>query len=141
MSNLGFVDVELMGPEVGEIFDILLNAGIPLSKHNPHCTLMYDKRDIQEPLAELRPKETFTAFISSLDVLGEGLVFHLTSPQLADEHRRLKEAGYQHSFDAFLPHMSISYDLSKYDILKCQDLFADWGGKQLTFSNESFGTK
>lgn len=140
-SNLGYVDVMLIGPEIEEIFGLLLEAGISLSKHNLHCTLMYDKRWLREPLAELRPEEVFEANVTSLEVLGTGLVFHLTSKQLADEHRRLVEAGYEHSFGSFLPHMSITYDFSSYDVLKCKQLFANWGGRKLLFSREGFGTK
>jgi len=140
-NNNGYVDVMLVGPEVEEIFDTLLNNGITLSKHNLHCTLMYDKRKLPEPLAELRPNEVFTANVVSLEVLGDGLVFHLTSKMLADEHRRLKEAGYIHGFDAYLPHMSLTYDFDEYDQLKARQLFANWGGRQLSFSNEAYGTK
>lgn len=139
-TNLGFVDVSLLDPEAGEIIDLLLNNGISLPKHNLHCTLMYDKREIETPLAQLRPKEIFKAHVTSLEILGDGMVFHLTSRELSDEHRRLKDAGYIHSFNAFLPHMSITYDFSKYDILKCQQVFANWGGRELRFSNQSFGT-
>lgn len=140
-NNHGYVDVMLVGPEVQEIFDLLLNNGITLSKHNLHCTVMFDKRDLEGPLAELRPKEVFTANVVSLEALGDGLVFHLTSKELSDEHRRLKEAGYEHSFESYLPHMSITYDFNEYDKLKAYQLFANWGGKQLTFSHEGFGTK
>lgn len=138
--NNGFVDVSLIGPEVEEIFGVLLDCGISLPKYNPHCTLMYDD-EATEQLAELRPNQVFHGNITALEVLGDGVVFHLTSKELSDEHRRLKEAGYKHSFDAFLPHMSITYDFSEYDVLKLKQAFAGWGGKRLAFSNQSYGTK
>lgn len=140
-NNNGFIDVELIGPEVAEIFETLLTGGITLSKHNLHCTVMFDKRNHEAPLAELHPREIFTANVTALEVLGDGLVFHLTSKPLADEHRRLKEFGYEHSFDAYLPHMSLTYDFDEYDKLKARQLFANWGGRLLSFSNESYGTK
>lgn len=140
-NNNGFIDVQLVGPEVEEIFETLLTNGITLSKHNLHCTLMYDKRNHEAPLAELRPNDVFTANVVSLEVLGDGLVFHLTSKMLSDEHRRLKDSGYEHSFDAYLPHMSLTYDFNEYDRLKARQLFANWGGRQLSFSKESYGTK
>lgn len=138
--NNGFIDVSLIGPEVEEIFGILLECGVSLPKHNPHCTLMYDKEQ-QERLVELRPEQVFHGNVTAMEVLGDGLVFHLTGKELSDEHRRLKEAGYNHSFDAFLPHMSITYDFNDYDILKLKQAFAGWGGRRLTFSNQSYGVK
>ena len=138
--NNGFIDVSLIGPEVEEIFGILLECGVTLPKHNPHCTLMYDKEQ-QERLVELRPEQVFHGNVTAMEVLGDGLVFHLTGKELSDEHRRLKEAGYNHSFDAFLPHMSITYDFNDYDILKLKQAFAGWGGRRLAFSNQSYGVK
>lgn len=138
--NNGYVSVNLIGSEVEEIFGALLEAGVSLPKYSLHCTLMYDE-DVTEPLAELQPEALFHAHVTSLDILGDGLVFHLTSSELAAEHRRLKEAGYKHSFDAFLPHMSITYDFTDYEVLKMKQVLAGWGGRQLTFSGEGYGTK
>ncbi|CAG27220.1 RNA ligase [Pseudomonas phage EL] len=141
MNNYGYVDVSLVGPEVEEIFGLLLECGIaPAAEYNLHCTLMYDEQ-AEEPLVKLNPDAKFTAYVTGIDVLGDGLVFNLTSKDLADEHRRLKDGGYTHSFDAFLPHMSVTYDFDEYDMLKVKQAFATWGGRQLTFSKESFGTK
>lgn len=138
-----YVDVTLIGPEVEEIFAILMQAGIaPAAKHDLHATVIYDERkDMEAPLAELDPSKVFHANIVSLEVLGDGLVFHLTSRELLEEHMRLKECGYIHSFDGFMPHMSLTYNFNQYDILTLRSLFAMWGGRQLTFSRQGFGTK
>lgn len=141
-NNHGYVDVSLIGPEVEEIFGLLLDCGMPPGlKHNLHATLMYDKRDLEAPLAELDQEQKFKANVTKLEVLGDGLVFHLTSQDMLDEHRRLKECGYQHSFDGLLPHMSLTYDFSPHEVLKLQHAFADWGGRELTFSEAGFGCK
>lgn len=135
----GYVEVLLQNPEAEEIIATLLQGGITLPEYNLHCTLMYDKGDPEKPLAVLNPLKVFTAHVLQIDVLGTGLVFHLTSPALVEEHLRLKAAGYDHSFDSFLPHMSLTYDFNNYDILLIKQLFRDWGGRELRFSNEQFG--
>lgn len=141
MSNAGYIDVSLIPEQTAEIIEALLLSGIVLPKHNPHCTLMYDKRDLDEPLAEIYPEKVFTANIVGIEVLGTGLIFNLVSHGLMEEHKRLKGEGYVHSFDSFLPHMSMSYDFDDYDVITARKVFADWGGRTLTFSNQSFGSK
>lgn len=141
MSNAGYVDVSLISEQTEEIVNALLLSGITLPKYNPHCTLMYDKREIEEPLATLDPEKTFTASIVGIEVLGKGLIFNLVSNDLMEEHKRLKDCGYEHSFPSFLPHMSMSYDFDEYDVITARKVFANWGGRTLTFHNESFGTK
>ncbi|MNM27153.1 hypothetical protein D3C81_376380 [compost metagenome] len=141
-NNNGYVDVSLIGEEVQEIFNVLLECGVaPAGKHNLHATLMYDKRDLEQPLAELDPEKTFKAYVTRLDVLGDGLVFHLTSQDMLDEHRRLLECGYKHSFDGLLPHMSLTYDFNQHEVLKLKHAFANWGGRELTFGQAGFGCK
>lgn len=141
-NNNGYVDVSLIGPEVEEIFAILMHNGIPPAvKHDLHCTMMYDKRDLEAPLVEVDPTKEFKANVTKLEVLGDGLVFHLTSTDLADEHRRLKEGGYEHSFPDFLPHMSLTYDFNNYDRLRLEHAFQGWEGRELTFGKEGYGVK
>ena len=140
--DYSYISVELCPEFIPDIFERLLEAGIqPAPKHDLHATIIYDERDIEKPLCELDPSKRFKANITKLEVLGDGLVFHLTSRDLLDEFARLKEAGYKHSFGTPLPHMSLTYDFNQYDILACQRLFADWGGRELIFYNESFGFK
>lgn len=141
MSNAGYVDVMLCDGQSEEIVAALLLCGITLPKYNPHCTLMYDKRELEEPLAELDSTKVFTAHVTAMEVLGSGLVFHMVSNSLMEEHKRLKECGYVHAFPSYLPHMSVSYNFDEYDVITARKVFANWGGRQLFFSNQSFGTK
>jgi len=137
-----YVSCFLVGPEVEEIIGILVNNGIPPTpKHDLHATLIYDERTFDEPLAELDYNQEFKANITRLEVLGEGLVFHLYSAAMVKEYQRLVDSGYVHSFPSPMPHMSLTYDFDKYDILKLEQAFSDWAGRELTFSRTSFGTK
>jgi hypothetical protein len=141
--DYSYVSVQLKQEFQAEIISKLILAGIaPESKHELHCTMVYDERDIAAPLCNLVPaSQEFRANIISLDTLGDGLVFHFTSTDMLEEFRRLKEGGYVHSFGTPLFHMSLKYDFDKYEVLALNNLFGDWGGRTLVFHNEQFGVK
>jgi hypothetical protein len=142
MPDYHYISVELTDDIEAELMAAVMAAGIPPAPtHDFHCTVMYDKRkrEIDKPFTELDPKRVFTAYVVSIDVLGDGLVFHLTSKELQEEHRRLREAGYQSPYDGYLPHMSLTYDFNDYDILKLKSALAGWAGRALTFTNQAYG--
>lgn len=142
MSKYNYVSVELSQDMQAELHTILSGAGIAAApKHNFHCTVMYDERkdEITEPLAKLDPKREFQANVVDLQILGDGLVFRLTSKDLHAEHVRLKEAGYQSPYNGYLPHMTLGYDLNKYEILALETLMGNWMGRTLTFTGEAYG--
>jgi len=142
MHDYHYISVELTDDIEAELMAAVSGAGIaPAPKHDFHCTLMWDKRkgEITKPLTTLDPSRIFTAYVVSLDVLGDGLVFHLTSKEMHEEHRRLREAGYVSAFDCYLPHMSLTYDFNDYDVLKLKSALANWAGRALTFSNQAYG--
>jgi hypothetical protein len=141
-KDYSYVSVQLLPEYQADVIKTMLEANVaPEYKHELHCTLMYDERDIEAPLCALLPSLAFTAHITKLEPLGDGLVFHLTSKELNDEFRRLKDAGYQHSYGTPLFHMSLKYDFDKYDIMAINAAFSDWAGRPLVFSNECFGIK
>ena len=138
--NYSYVSVALKPEYVKDVFAHLLEAGIaPASKHDLHCTVIYDERTHEKPLCKLDPNREFTANITKLEVLGDGVVFHMTSRDINEEFRRLTDAGYQHSFDTPLPHMSLAYDCDQYDKLAIEAAFSNWAGRQLVFHRADFG--
>jgi len=100
---------------------------------------MYDERDLSAPLCSVNANKVYEGTIQNVEVLGTGLVFHLISPGLVEEHQRLKERGYVPVYPEYLPHMSLTYEFDKYAVLKADFLFANWAGRRLTFSEEQFG--
>lgn len=141
--DYSYVSVQLKSEFQAEIIEKLVLAGIPPeSKHELHATMVFDERDIDAPLCTLLPpSKEFTANIIGLETLGDGLVFKLTSTDMLEEFRRLKEGGYQHAYGTPLFHMSLKYDFDKYEVMALDNLFADWGGRTLVFHNEQFGMK
>lgn len=141
--DYSYVSVQLKSEMQEEIISRLVLAGIPPeAKHELHCTMVFDERDIPAPLCKLLPpSQEFTANVVALETLGDGLVFKLTSTEMLEEFRRLKDAGYLHAFGTPLFHMSLKYDFDKYDIMALNNVFADWGGRTLVFNNEQFGVK
>lgn len=139
--DYSYISARLKEEFAEEIIGILIEAGIGIPKHDLHATIIYDEREIKKPLAELHPETEFEAFVTKLDILGDGIVFHLTSPQLNEEFRRLTGAGYVHAYGTPLHHMSLGYDLDKYALLVLQSAFSEWGGKRLVFSETTFGKR
>ena len=142
MDDYSYISVELTDDIEVELMAAVSAAGIPPApKHDFHCTVMLDKRKgkLDKPFTTIDPKRVFTAYVVSLDVLGDGLVFHLTSKELHEEHRRLCDAGYISPYDGYLPHMSLTYDFNDYDVLKLKSMLAGWAGRALTFSNQAYG--
>lgn len=138
-SKASFVQVLLQEPQRSEILGLLVQAHFEMPKYPLHCTVMYDERELDQPLCTVNPNKVYEATIQNVEVLGDGLVFHLISPSLVEEHLRLKDRGYQSSFGAYLPHMSMAYKFDKYEVLKADFLFASWAGRTLTFSEQQFG--
>lgn len=140
--DYSYINVSLRDDLVSDVFKHLLDAGVgPDPKYDLHVTLMYDERDIPKPLCRLDQRKEFKAKIISMGKLGEAYVFHLTSPQLLEEFRLLKEAGYEHSYGTPMFHMSLGYKLDSYNELELDQVFAEWMGRELTFTDMSFGFK
>ena len=137
--DYSYISVELTSDFEAELITLLSGAGIaPAPKHDFHSTLIYDERDIPEPLAKLDPTRIFEAHVVALEILGDGLIFRLTSKDLQEEHLRLKAAGYTTPYAGYIPHMSLAYDFNQYDILACQTVLVGWAGRKLTFTNEAY---
>lgn len=139
--DYSYIAAELKPEYIMEVYKLLGEAGVPIPKHDLHSTIMYDERGIDKPLAKMHPEREFRANIIKLDILGDGIVFHLTSKELNEEFRRLKDAGYKHSFETPLPHMSIAYDFDQYDVMAVNSVFSDWMGKELVFWRCDYGWK
>jgi hypothetical protein len=142
MAHYNYISVQLIPAMQAELHVLLSGAGIAAApKHDFHCTLIYDERKEQltEPLAKLDPKREFQANVVALEILGDGLVFRMTSKDLHAEHIRLEEAGHIHAYEGYLPHMTLGYDLNKYEILMLETLMTGWMGRTLTFTAAAYG--
>lgn len=140
-----YIFVKLKPDNVKELYEDMIQHGLaPSYKHDPHCTILFDKRDdITEPLCVLNPLEEFEAFVTGVGYLGlsNDLVFHLTSQPLVQLFHRLTDAGYVHSYGTPLPHMTVLYDSDKYEKLIVEQNMQHWVGKRLLFNRLSFGEK
>ncbi|EBV8434164.1 hypothetical protein NFI00_000028 [Salmonella enterica] len=136
--GLGYIDIKLDSKQEDDLIRDLTLLGIKaLPKGKYHCTVMYDKRDeLDKPLCDIDPEQVFDAHVVEVKPLGDALVFTMTSKDIYDEFRRLREAGYQHSFPELLVHMSICYEFSAYDKLKVEQFMGKWIGRNIQFSRE-----
>ncbi len=98
----------------------------PVTRDSMHCTIIYSLRG--DP--NVRPYATgWTAEAAGLRLLGEEkncLVLELHSDDLTRRHEQLKMGGLTHTFDEYVPHITLSYDYQGEDI--DDDLLYDHDG-------------
>lgn len=144
MNRCGYVSVKPSPESAKAIHNFLLMAG--LEGINPdddfHVTLMYSKESSisQEAAQRLnKPDAVYKATIKGFDILGgDALVLVLESPELQERFKELS-IFLKHSFDEYLPHMSIKYGATREECNEINELY-----KRLNFpvgtillSNES----
>lgn len=140
--DYNYIQASLSGNLLQDAISYLLEAGVaPMDKHDLHTTVMYDERDIPEPLSILDSNKTFTAKVNGMGKLGDAYVLHLYSPDLTEQFNQLTEDGYKHSYGTPLWHMSLGYKLDDYQILALDQVFATWMGRELTFTGLDYGFK
>lgn len=138
-----YVDCTLSKKDTAELIDLLLSSGCSVEdKHDYHATIIYDPRKeaIKAPVATFESGKEIKAHVIGFQLMGDGSpALLLNSREMYVEHMRLKEAGLQHSYPDFLPHLSIGYDVDQYEIEKLKIVLADYAGKELTFVNIGYG--
>ena len=120
--SLGFISVRVVGAQQDLLRDIAIDAGVkPLGEDKYHCTVCYDvnNEDKKEFIPTLPFKE-FEGTIIGVEELGvrkDGIVkaiaFVMDSESLTKEHELFKHVGHTHTFNEFVPHVSIAYDLTE----------------------------
>lgn len=105
----------------------------PLHKDDLHTTLMYSENKNIDGYKNDDCK-CCSAKISGIDSFdgGNALVLKLDSPELQARHKELADAGAQHSFNEYTPHITLSYDATDYDRAGMQYLM----GTEVKFSGE-----
>lgn len=146
--SLGYINVTLIKEQADVILKELNQLGFKDFKYDFHVSLMYDKDAPKEELddSKINPNEVFLAVVSDISLLGNpnrenssgwALVIELTSKDLIKEHNRLKEVGYKHSFDDFIPHMSLYYTPTDEEIKTLAEYVNRIKGRELIFSNQT----
>lgn len=137
MGKVSYISVNLNKETETLLKKELIDMGVqPATQYPFHITMMYDERELDKPLCDINPDAYFKATILGFKILGDAIVAELHSNGLHNEHRRLKEAGYVHSFPNLLLHMSLVYDPTDYDLVKIQTKMSDWIGTEIEFTHE-----
>lgn len=140
--DYSYVQVSLRDDLVQDVYSQLIEVGVaPNDKYDLHTTIMFDDRDLPEPLCELEPGKEFVAKINGMGKLGDAYVFHLYSPQLHEAFTKLTEAGYEHSYGTPMWHLSLAYKLDDFQYLAIDQAFAHWMGREIVLRNMAFGFK
>lgn len=138
--DYSYIQVSLRPDITQDVYAQLIELGIaPNDKYDLHTTVMYDKRNIPEPLCALDKNQEFIAKINGMGKLGDAYVFHLYSPQLHEAFRKLTDAGYVHSYGTPLWHLSLAYKLDDFQYLAIDHGFAHWMGREIVLRNMDFG--
>lgn len=117
-----YVAVKPDAATVHRIKTIVKNYKVPnpISGAKLHTTLIYSRTPTKE--AKLQPHLVFTARFDKFDVFesrgGERcLVMKLESQDLQARHKQLmNELGASYDYPTYLPHITLSYDIGKFDI-------------------------
>lgn len=91
-----------------------------------HVTVMYSKhRSISDEvaLAINKPNEVYAAEVTGFDILGgDALVILLDSRELQLRYQELS-VFLDHSFDEYLPHLSVKYGASQDDLTRLKAMY------------------
>ena len=122
----GYVSVAPCEDDALYLFDYMKSIGIEdiINAEDLHVTLMYSK----DSSINGRPDTlaTYSAFIDGEpEIIGKApwraLIVKLDSDGLKERHEQLKAMGGKHSYDEFLPHISLKYDPTDEDLQKLKD--------------------
>lgn len=142
----GYVRAELGFHQTRIIEAILKEAGVEgIPKEKLHCTLMY-YNDIPMHISPPKydPEMMLSAKVTGAGPLGKyneetnewnAFVLNFDSDDLLEEHKRWLEAGYSHSFDHFIPHMSVVYKVSDDKVAELTVRFQKLIGETFIFNN------
>lgn len=126
-AGLGYVSLKVNIQDAEKLHKLLSNNGITdlISPEKMHMTLMYDESN---PSVGYEPsKKVYASRLFAIKELGEGewkaVVLELNSPEISARHDDLKAQGYTHSYDSFVPHVSVKYKPSEGDLMKVKGLF------------------
>lgn len=117
MSGHGYAELQVDLNSGSKLYGVVVPAlpeGTDLIPMNRlHSTIMYDKRN--PDVFPTKNDKVYTAKIVGVKMLGDpgsrwrACALELESPAVQDRHKELKEAGFEHSFDDLLLHVSLCY--------------------------------
>lgn len=86
-----------------------------MTARDMHVTLLYDKRNWRFEVDRRRGAQ-YAAKPKTIALFGETLVLVLDSPELAARHQVLVDAGHEHSYPQFRPHISLKWGADSADL-------------------------
>lgn len=126
-AGQGYISLKVNLQDAKKLHKLLSDNGVTdlIPPDKMHMTLMYDKSN---PSVGYEPsKETYSSRLLSIKELGDGdwkaVVLELLAPEVSARHDDLKAQGYTHSYDSFIPHVSVKYKPSEGDLVKIKGLF------------------
>lgn len=117
MSGQGYSELQVDLGSGNRLYKVIVPALpketdlIPMNRL--HATIMYDKRN--PDVFPTKNDKVYNAKIVGVKMLGDptsrwrACVLELDSPAVQERHKELKEAGFEHSFDDLLLHVSLCY--------------------------------
>lgn len=105
-----------------------------------HCTVMYSKYDSPKEKSTFPKTKTFRAVMKDIRLFGkneDSLVITLESADLVAEHERLKKLGAKHSWEFYLPHVTIQTG-KPWDDYYLENVIDSINGRELVFNGYSW---
>lgn len=126
MPGQGYIALKLNLSQAKALHDFLAknNFSDLITPEKMHMTLIYDKRN--PDIKYEKSVNAYKADLKAIKALGTGnwraAVLELNAPEISKRHDALINSGYKHSYDDFVPHLSIKYKPDNADIAKLQSL-------------------
>tara|TARA_Y100000593_G_scaffold94842_1_gene196526 strand:- start:2177 stop:2650 length:474 start_codon:yes stop_codon:yes gene_type:complete len=150
MIKLGYVSLRVELNFARNVYKTIKNLaldGMPIKAHDMHMTLMYDKENpipIENAKAFGQPQRVHDGVVKEISMLGiddtgrGAVVLIIESESIAERHEELS-FFMKHSFDPFVPHISVAYDATEDDFERIKQAISVLViGKSVVLYGESF---
>ena len=145
---LGYCYIKPTTQTAMQIQQIMRMVGISggISKDDLHVTISHDS---DNPLKE-EPKQTTTRYwgqVVEVTTLGaedspwRAIVLKMNSPSISKTHDHFKSLGIKHSYEEFIPHISVKYKPTEEDLVKLDEISVRVKGMILFFDSQEFWEK
>ena len=135
----GYASVDLLPQYKKDLTNYFNDNGITDIIDDLHVTVIYDESN---PTIEFEPlQDSYSAKVVGCKTLGEpdskwfAVTLLLESDDLVQQHKALQKLGFKHSYDEFIPHLSIKYKPTEDDITKIMTRTDDIIGKEFEFGS------
>lgn len=153
MIGVGYASLKVSQTSLLDLFQEIKSKtdeldGTLIKRHDLHMTLMYDRTN-PIPAKNIpyfsKSGEVYKGTVVDSILLGEegsehrAVVLLIDSYEIVERHDELR-ATMKHSFDEFVPHISVIYGATEQDYVILREIISKYIGSSVELYGESFAT-